>query len=259
MDLREGADGAKRHPWELARASFFTALILREEPVKRRLDVLDIGAGDAFFAEYLGKRLPAGTHITCVDTSYDESWLGERDLGEGRRITFSRKVPSDKSYDWVTLLDVLEHVDDDEGLLREQVMPVLKAQGRALVSVPAWQVLFTKHDTDLGHVRRYSQHALQDMLQRVGLQAKLKGGLFTSLLLPRSLSKLAERLRGHRAAPRTELEAHVDTQVGTWAMGELPTWCIKTALEMDGRLGLLMARSAFPLPGLSVWSVSSKE
>lgn len=142
----------------------------------------------------------------------------------------------------------------------------LRGQSTAMFEKPPYRVelrdgsiLFTKHDTDLGHLRRYTQRSLQDKLNQVGLHAKLKGGLFTSLLLPRSLSKITERLRGHQATPRTELEAHVETEAGTWSMGEFPTWCIKTILEIDARVGLFMAKNTLPIPGLSVWSISGKE
>lgn len=258
MDLRERAKDATRHPWELARATFFTRLILENEADTRRVDILDIGAGDVFFAEHLLKQLPPGSRLVCVDTSYPQEWLGERALNEGRSITLSREVPAGQVFHWVTMLDVLEHVEDDLALLRQQVVPALAEGGRALVSVPAWQRLFTQHDTRLGHMRRYSPSQLDETLRAAGLDSDLKGGLFASLLLPRSLSKLRELAGGHHAAPPTELEDHVETDVGTWAMSKAPTWCIRKALELDASAGLLAARLNLQTPGLSVWSVSSR-
>lgn len=257
MDLRESAKDAVRHPWELARADFFSKLIVAElsaGPVA----VLDIGAGDAFFAEYLLARLAPGSSVTCVDPSYPESWLGTQSRSGGRRLVFCHTPPA-TTFDWITLLDVLEHVEDVQALLQAQVVPALRQGGQALVSVPAWQSLFTEHDTQLGHLRRYSPSQLLNELSRAALSPRLRGGLFFSLLLPRSLQKLAERLRGHHARPEQDLAAHIDTEVGGWSLGTWPTAIIRSALHWDGVVGLQAARLSLQLPGLSTWAIVERK
>jgi SAM-dependent methyltransferase len=257
MDLRESAEDAVRHPWELARADFFTRLIV-EKPSSTPVTVLDIGAGDAFFAEHLLAQLPPQSAVTCVDPSYPESWLGTRHKSDGRTLVFCHEPPSD-FFDWIVLLDVLEHVEDSLALLQRQVVPALKPCGRALISVPAWQSLFTNHDTQLGHLRRYSPQQLRDELDQAELLPCLSGGLFSSLLLPRSLEKLGELLRGHRAQPQSELSDHIHTEVGGWSLGKWPTSLIRTALHWDGAFGLQAARLSLHLPGLSTWAIAEKK
>lgn len=257
MDLRERTENAARHPWELARADFFSRLIVAEER-NLPISVLDIGAGDAFFAGHLLAQLPAHSSVTCVDPSYTDSWLGTQIQEKGRKLICSREVPP-QSFDWITLLDVLEHVEDPHALLRDQVVPRLSSDGQVLISVPAWQALYTGHDTQLGHLRRYSPSQLLAQLDQVDLNTSLNGGLFSSLLLPRTLEKLAELLRGHRAKPERELDGHVETEVGTWSMGKWPTSIIRSALHWDGLLGLQAARLSLHLPGLSTWAIAKKQ
>lgn len=256
MDLRERANNHRRHPWELSRAEFFSNLILAQKatsPVR----VLDVGAGDSFFAETLLGRLPAGSSVTCVDPGYPNEWLGERELADGRRLLLRHESPNEL-YDWIVLLDVLEHVEEDGTLLRD-LTPRLSPNGQFLISVPAYQWLYTDHDTQLGHVRRYAPSALIERLRESGLRAQLRGGLFCSLVLPRSLSKLGELLRGHRAAPNQNMAAHIATSVGQWSQGPLVTGAILGVLRWDSAVCLWLAQKSLSLPSLSTWAVAGKE
>jgi hypothetical protein len=148
-------------------------------------------------------------------------------------------------------------VEDDGALLRSLVSR-LGPRGQFLISVPAWQWLYTQHDTQLGHVRRYAPGELLERLGTVGLKAALRGGLFCSLLLPRSLSKLGELARGHHARPDQDLAAHIETSVGGWAQGSLITSILLGALRCDGAVCLWLAQRSVLLPGLSTWVVAGK-
>src|SRR5688500_18345690 len=109
MDLREmphvaGAEAARaadaaRHPWETARADFFVRLIREHLPKDRPSAVLDVGAGDGYFARRLLAALPAGSSITCLDSGYSDDVLARLALGTGDpRIEFTRARP-ERKYD----------------------------------------------------------------------------------------------------------------------------------------------------------------
>src|SRR2546427_12893865 len=71
MDLSERpAHPFHRHPWELARFRFFRALLRDAGADRRPQTILDVGAGDAWFAGRLLGDMPAGTRITRWDASY---------------------------------------------------------------------------------------------------------------------------------------------------------------------------------------------
>ena len=62
-----------------------------------------------------------------------------------------------KKYDLIVLLDVLEHISKDElSEFVEKIDKLLKNDGIVIISVPAYESLFSKMDTNVGHFRRYS-------------------------------------------------------------------------------------------------------
>jgi SAM-dependent methyltransferase len=81
----------------------------------------------------------------------------------------------DGAFDRIIAAEVLEHIPDDEGALRELVR-VLRGGGRIAVTVPTrwpervcWALDHHYHDTPGGHVRIYRQPELEAKLQRAGL------------------------------------------------------------------------------------------
>ena len=150
MDLKEARfSSPHRHPWELSRARCISSLV-RDLPEHAR--VVDIGAGDLFFAKdfIAGKNFP----IDAVDEEYEHDGVLN-----GIRCHRHLSSLSPSSYDAAFLLDVLEHVDDEEGLLKN-IFSVLKPGGILVVTVPAHQALFSKHDVFLEHRRRYNRGRL---------------------------------------------------------------------------------------------------
>lgn len=66
--------------------------------------------------------------------------------------------------DIVVMHDVLEHIADDDSAARI-LWSLLKPEARVVLSVPALQYLFGKHDQEWGHYRRYSKRRLRQVLQ----------------------------------------------------------------------------------------------
>jgi SAM-dependent methyltransferase len=89
----------------------------------------------------------------------------------------------------VLLLDVLEHVDDDAALLGD-VRRVLRPGGRALVTVPAFRMLWSRHDEQHHHRRRYEKHGLRQVIGRAGLEC-VHLTFYNSLLFPMILAARA--------------------------------------------------------------------
>ena len=243
MDLRERArSGAPRHPWERVRADFFERL-LEERGLLAATRWLDVGAGDAWFATELVGRLPADATVTCWDINYTTEVIAE--LGtEDERIVLASERPTGR-FERVTLLDVIEHVADDEAFLGGVVADLLEADGTALISVPAYQTLFSNHDTALGHFRRYSPRQLRAVAVGAGLEVVAEGGLFTSLLGARAATKLAERVR-----PPREWKG-----IGAWSGGPTTTKATIAALSADAATSRFLARRQLRAPGLSCWAL----
>jgi len=245
---------ATRHPWETARARFFVGLVTAHLPRDRPSAVLDVGAGDGYFARQLLAALPVGSSVLCLDSGYSDELLA-RLAGSDAGVAFTRARP-ERRFDAVVLLDVIEHVVDDHGFLRTLVEQSLAPGGSVVISVPAHPQLYTQHDVDLGHCRRYTRSALQALHAAARLDVVETGGLFSSLLLARGAQKLRELVQGVRSVPAPAgLAAHVATEVGTWNKGPAITWAIDQLLSIDAALGERLARAGVAVPGLSVWSV----
>ncbi len=194
MDLIERPyEFTSRHPWEVARARFFLRLLDRLGCIGSTAAWLDVGAGDAWFAGQLRAVLPSTARLVCWDVHYGDTELAAPSPEPGP-IVFTAERPSG-TFDGVMMLDVIEHVEDDVAFVRDVVSHSLAARGWVLVSVPAYQRLFSDHDRALKHYRRYSPRALRLTLESAGLSVVARGGLFHALVAH------ARRHRPARASP----------------------------------------------------------
>jgi SAM-dependent methyltransferase len=107
-------------------------------------------------------------------------------------------------FDMVVLLDVLEHLDDDQACLAA-LAARLRPGGVALVTVPAFQFLWSPHDESHHHKRRYRREELAECLSGAGL-APLRVTYFNTLLFPLIAGlRLAKSLSGRQGRADDEL------------------------------------------------------
>lgn len=258
-----------RHPWELSRARFFRTLLVDEGMLAGGSRVLDVGAGDGYVGRELADAMPSGGEVVCFDTHYSEQHLRtlEQEASGTSRVRLTRDSP-EGLFDLMLLLDVIEHVEDDRTLLAGLLRDRLRPGGAVLVSVPAWQALYTRHDLFLGHYRRYRPADLHRLLAQVGLQRVRDGDLFHGLLLPRALEKVSELVRGVRSRPRIEglegdetngsAEAEGEMGIGGWNHGPILTAAVTATLAADNALSGFASRAGVSLPGLSTWALCRK-
>jgi hypothetical protein len=249
MDLTErGEVVEQRHPWEVVRSRFFLRLLHKMGVDRSPAHWLDVGAGDAWFAEQAISSVPAGSELTCWDIYYTDEHLAMN--AERGGLTFVSDQPTD-TFSGLLMLDVIEHIEDDASFVRNIVGTAMDPDGWALVSVPAYQSLFTSHDTALKHYRRYSPRACSSLLRSAGLSIEAQGSLFDSLLGVGGLQAAKEALSS------TERKA---TGIGAWGGGKLLTRSVTLALETESRLSLTMATDhKFVVPGLSYWAFCRRE
>ena len=129
------------------------------------------------------------------------------------------------------LLDVIEHIEDEISFMRElSGKPVMRSDTDYMITVPAYQSLFAAHDVILGHYRRYTNQMLSHRMTKAGLKTIKSGYFFTTLVPPRMIQKLMEKLR-----PR---DIDIGSDVANWKGGETLSTLIKRVLIADYKIGL---------------------
>lgn len=171
MDKHEYARLARREHfyfWNIGRREILKEAIARNVPVRGMFDILDMGCGPG------GNILTLGEFgvVTGLDISEDALQFardrGFKELiqGDVRRLPFP-----DHSFDLVSCLDVLEHIDDDAQAIRE-AFRVLKPGGIFLATVPAHPWLWSSHDEALHHLRRYTTRGITEKIIRAGFEIR---------------------------------------------------------------------------------------
>jgi SAM-dependent methyltransferase len=167
-----------------------------------------------------------------------------RGRGVGQVVAGSiTKMPlATDSFDLAVCLDVIEHLDDDRGALRE-LRRVVAPGGVLVVTVPAYQWLWSRHDTLNQHHRRYSRSTLLAAAADSGWCCE-RTTYFNSLLLPVAIAlRSLERVR----APSTE------SSVDLW----VPPGPLNRLLQQPMNLeAAIIRRNGHSLPaGLSLLAV----
>jgi SAM-dependent methyltransferase len=178
---------ARQHWWWRARdAAVATTLArLTLPPPPRR--VLDVGCGD-------GRLFPLLARYGAVEgIEPDGTAMGKAPAPGIHVAPFARPLPVQGPYALVTMLDVLEHLDAPVEAL-QLVAEVLAPGGLLLLTVPAYQWLWTGHDDLNRHRARYTPDALRDQLGQAGLQVTTLRHLFHGLVVPKLGVRFLERL-----------------------------------------------------------------
>jgi SAM-dependent methyltransferase len=79
--------------------------------------------------------------------------------------------PSEEKFDTVICLNVVEHLENDLGALRN-IFDALEENGRAIVLVPCGPGLYGTLDKVLGHYRRYTEAQVADLAARAGFHVE---------------------------------------------------------------------------------------
>ena len=148
--------------------------------------ILDAGCGTGFARGELSK---AGT-VIGLDTS-PEAFAPESD-SPGCIALIEQAPFSGATFDLIVALDLLEHLEDDEQALRE-IYRVCKPGGHLLVTVPAYQWAWSRHDEVLGHRRRYSAADLAEKVRRAGFTVRRLSYTVTSVFPPAVVYRLLRR------------------------------------------------------------------
>ncbi len=198
MDIKEEeilGDQADRHWYYRTKARALRAML--PDPFNRR--VIDVGAGSGFFSRHLARH-GLIDEAWCIDIGYER----DRDERVGDATLRFRKTPQAADAGLALFMDVLEHVPDDAALLAAY-RPLLPPTARVIITVPAFQFLWSGHDVYLEHYRRYTLRMLRDTVARAGYRLVRSHYLY-GLILPAAIA--TRLLSPTRMTPRSAVRKH---------------------------------------------------
>lgn len=251
MDLTEIVhfDNLQRHPWELARYQIVREHIsgLISAFSRTQLTILDIGCGDAFLVHRLSQDFPE-LHFIGVDINFSDALLNQirnNILTNNLEIYKSLdELGASREVDLILLLDVIEHIEDEISFLDSlKRYSFIGPETPFLITVPAYQSLFATHDTILGHFRRYTNQSLRSRLKMAGYHTSFERYFFFTLLAPRFLQLIGEKIIRNKQKHSSDLAA--------WKGSRFMTSIIERILLIDYHTGSLLKRIGIKLPGLS--------
>jgi len=174
------AQNEQTHFWFIARKKIILSII-------QRLDshsfarILDYGCGSGNLLITMQKNYP-DKEIYGADISQKALDYCKR-RGAKNLIQLNNGEPETNHFDLVTCLDVIEHIDDDLAFLMH-IRQLIRDHGTLILTVPAYEFLWSGNDYVSRHKRRYTRSKLKSLLQRAGFHLKKISYFNTFLFLP---------------------------------------------------------------------------
>lgn len=179
----------ERHWWWRAREAAVLGLLARLAPAGGFGRILDVGCGDGLFFSGLARfGEPEGLELDEALVTAAGRARGTIHLGP-----FDALFEPGHRYGLITLLDVIEHIDDDVAALRHAAR-LAAPDGLLVITVPAIPALWTGHDEHNHHRRRYTRASLLRAAREAGLEIRSCRYLFPWLVPLKLLVRLKEKL-----------------------------------------------------------------
>jgi len=195
-------EAESRHFWFTSRSALIAWAAERYFP--RASSLLDVGCGSGGLLAALAVRRSA-LKLAGADALIDGLRFARSRLPDVELLQLdARRLPFREEFDLVGAFDVLEHLDDDESVLR-QMHAAARSGGGILVTVPQHQWLWSRSDDFSRHRRRYRRGELETRVAKAGFTV-LRTTSFTSLMLPlMAASRVLDRFRPSSFDPEAEL------------------------------------------------------
>jgi SAM-dependent methyltransferase len=182
------------HWWFTARREIVLSLLRHELDTalvpRSPLRLLDVGCGAGGMLRHLaqfGSAIgvdPAPAAVDCAASKKVDVRLGG--------LPDTMPFDDGERFDVITLLDVLEHINDDGAALRK-LRSLLEPDGRIIITVPAFMFLWSDHDVVNEHCRRYDRAGLAALLEAAGFDVLRISYFNTALFAPIAAIRIIQR------------------------------------------------------------------
>jgi ubiquinone/menaquinone biosynthesis C-methylase UbiE len=232
----------EEHWWFVARRDVIQSFIKMQMPQGSGSKVLEIGCGvggNVGLLSQSGQYRGIDMHKPAID------YCSEKYPQFEFQCTRVEEIPQEfksNKFDSIYLLDVLEHIDNQVAILKS-AQNYLTQSGKILVTVPAFEFLWSPHDEFVHHVRRYTKAGLKRVLKDAGYEVE-RISYFNSILFPLALTqRLGMRLLNRK------LSTHLSTPPA------IVNWLFKVIFTQEA---WILKRINLPV-GLSIIAVVSQK
>jgi SAM-dependent methyltransferase len=222
-----------RHWWFRGRRAVIWSLV-RSAGVPPAPRILDAGCGTGRnLVEFGALGEAEGVHFSEQAVAY----CRDRGLPAVQQAPLEQLPFPDGRFDLILATDVIEHLEDDRRALVE-LRRVAAPGARLIITVPAYDWIWSQHDESHHHQRRYTLRRLRSRVVSSGWEPVLGSYFFATFLPAAAVVRAVRRWRPGREG-RSDLE--------------LTPARINRALELPGRAEARLVERGFVLPaGLSI-------
>ncbi len=196
------------HWWFVGRRRILTDVLMTYTELPNTSQILEVGCGTGGNLSMLSQF----GQVSAIEPNDQARQLASQKGGcEIRRGSLPHDIPFDpQAFDLISALDILEHVPDDVTSLHF-LRNYLRPKGWLLITVPAFSFLWSTHDEDHHHKRRYNKTQLQRIVQEAGFSCVVVT-YFNSLLFPLAASiRLMKKVLGlNELNEQMALPAHIN-------------------------------------------------
>jgi SAM-dependent methyltransferase len=172
----------EKHWWFISRREIILALIKKYYHSRKRIKILEIGCSGGPLLNLLSSH--GYSQIFGIDISKKAVRLCRaRGFKDVFPMNGAKPHFDSGEFDLIIASDVLEHIQDDEKAVKEW-RRLLKREGTIICFVPAFESLWSKHDEDNEHCRRYTKTDLEKIFVKNGLKIIRSSYWNIALFLP---------------------------------------------------------------------------
>lgn len=152
----------KTHWWHLARLEILKSICDDYIASENRILNLGVATGETSLM------LNAYGEVLSLEYDKETHDFLKRKKGINAVLGSATDIPfDDNSFDCICCFDVLEHIENDD-LAVQEIYRCLKPGGVAIITVPAYNFLWSNHDIEMHHFRRYNKFQLNKIFTKYG-------------------------------------------------------------------------------------------
>lgn len=151
LEFFNNAKNFRNYQWDLIK-----------DNIKKR--ILEVGPGNCVF---LNRYYNISKEIFLFEPSEKIRIELDFKIKKFQEVKLIKEFDNSK-YDTIIYLDVIEHIEDDEKEI-SNAYDRLNQNGHLIISVPAFQFLYTDYDKKIGHYRRYNKSSFKKILKKLDI------------------------------------------------------------------------------------------